>query len=674
MEQKQEIIYLLSTLYRTGRENSVLFHDLYREEENLLDRIRDCYISLQNASLQPKEETIASDEIYSLQPCNNSVFIPLNDDTTTTTTTNTGNDDDDESNVSSNYSWSPRTISPPPLTSPSSSSSRSLQLLSSTMPNSSLKSDRNENIDMNSNDGDRSVKNKFSLPISWTFRKSQSLPNSPHHENIHEETQPTGLESQSLSSSRVLKTTNYARFLHEKKLAPPKNGGSLFVGSPPSSPSPPSPPPSPSSPWFCAPIQALLTQGKFRVQEFNVIESKLGSRHSLGTLHPCGFVVSVQHYKIAVARAEDDAVDAWIRAIKSINHENITSIFIVEFQKSHAILKLCTEYFDTSLDQFIYNHCAGIGSLLPFERSPTPLSGRASNITSSPARRTSLLIVGQSLEEEIGRNQNKTRLCEWRKMMKEKLQKVYNTTTEATHCNCFDLETSSNHARDTSFSTLEILHVVEKIASALHYLHHSYYLIHGDVQSKNCFLRIPTTATQFFDDSIVIKLGGFEYMKKSDGGSVHRACTPWVAPEVLGTGSILEFVHSSDNIIGQQKQDLSSKKLVEQQIELQGKNGVEISIKSDIWSLGMLIFELATLHQPYHWNNTEPFGLAEHISSGSKPSFPPHWTHEYIEKLNLKRVIKLFDVCTTFQVHKRPDASAVLKRILKYSTKIKNEK
>jgi serine/threonine protein kinase len=71
---------------------------------------------------------------------------------------------------------------------------------------------------------------------------------------------------------------------------------------------------------------------------------------------------------------------------------------------------------------------------------------------------------------------------------------------------------------------------------------------------------------------------------------------------------------------------------------------------SDVWALGMTLFELITSEIPYHLDGIEPFALAEAIRGGVKPSFPASVGQEF------EPVIKIFAKCTAASPADRPPA------------------
>jgi hypothetical protein len=450
---------------------------------------------------------------------------------------------------------------------------------------------------------DRSKRMSFNLNFSSRFgkSKSQSLPTSPHF--------------QLLQSS------------------PPRSPLPLSCHSTPSSARfNPSPTPSSSSRQSSrqhssselSPVHQMLAEGTLRVQEHELRNMDRQQRWVVGTLEPAGLVVAVHYFKpVPWSGASQDATHL-LSSLRRLGHPHLAAIFLAERCAADGTLKLCMEYFDTTLADLIYRD--------------------------APQHPAALLVAPSSPP---------TRLTQW----------VRNQNCESPSTLSRRYSSSSSAAlpprteTPIPFTALEILTVADRLCRALVYLHKEAGLVHGSVCARNCLLRLHASATLLHDPATVIKLGGFEHLGIYNSAQITRCGSArWMAPEVIGRGSILETVvgDAATNPAGAGMTTI--KKIAVSSIH--GESVHDTNAKCDVWALGMLLFEAATMQEPFHWNDTEPFGLEECISTGAISHYPDHWTPQFLEEY--KRILKLHEWCTTFSAHKRPDSSAVLGKIAKY--------
>lgn len=87
----------------------------------------------------------------------------------------------------------------------------------------------------------------------------------------------------------------------------------------------------------------------------------------------------------------------------------------------------------------------------------------------------------------------------------------------------------------------------------------------------------------------------------------------------------------------------------------------EYNEKVDIWSFGMLLFELLTLDVPYRRDNFGRFDLPEKVASGVRPSADD----ELLNDANLVSVWRFYDALTQVDADKRLSAHGAVKKIKK---------
>uniref|UniRef100_A0A7S1VBV0 Protein kinase domain-containing protein n=1 Tax=Sexangularia sp. CB-2014 TaxID=1486929 RepID=A0A7S1VBV0_9EUKA len=85
---------------------------------------------------------------------------------------------------------------------------------------------------------------------------------------------------------------------------------------------------------------------------------------------------------------------------------------------------------------------------------------------------------------------------------------------------------------------------------------------------------------------------------------------------------------------------------------------------SDVWALGMTLFELITSEIPYHLDGIEPFALSDSIRGGVKPSFPASVGQSF------EPVIKIFSRCTAASPAARPTAAKLVVKAQRAQRKI----
>lgn len=170
------------------------------------------------------------------------------------------------------------------------------------------------------------------------------------------------------------------------------------------------------------------------------------------------------------------------------------------------------------------------------------------------------------------------------------------------------------------FSSVEILKWCMDIATGLEFLK-NHNIIHRDLKSDNIFVN--------YDSHKEINrliIGDFDTAKRvsQTAGDLPKTIigTPgYMAPEVINA-----------------------------------QNGGSYSFKADVWSFGMVLFELMTLKSPYH--DVDSFEVHSRILAGERPKLSDNLPSSY------RGLIKLFEKCSCLNVDDRPDISAVKDELL----------
>eukprot|EP01091_Cochliopodium_minus_P014371 TRINITY_DN4871_c0_g1_i1.p1 TRINITY_DN4871_c0_g1~~TRINITY_DN4871_c0_g1_i1.p1 ORF type:complete len:612 (+),score=172.96 TRINITY_DN4871_c0_g1_i1:345-2180(+) len=138
------------------------------------------------------------------------------------------------------------------------------------------------------------------------------------------------------------------------------------------------------------------------------------------------------------------------------------------------------------------------------------------------------------------------------------------------------------------------------IVKGLMFLHERE-IIHRDIKSDNIFVNYNSSSEISY-----LSIGDFDRAKIVSGNSqaktiVGTVC--WLAPEVLNSGNVREYTFSAD-----------------------------------VWSLGMVMFELMTNMKPYFEENQ--MDVMKLISMGKHPSFPKDFSDK-----NVRPLIPLWEKC-----------------------------
>lgn len=174
------------------------------------------------------------------------------------------------------------------------------------------------------------------------------------------------------------------------------------------------------------------------------------------------------------------------------------------------------------------------------------------------------------------------------------------------------------------FTKREIVDWAFQVSKGLNYLH-SKSIIHRDLKSDNVFV---TWDGQKNPKSMHI--GDFDVSKMVEKGKIsftQNVGTPgFIAPEIMS---------QSD-----------------------GSKAQAYGFEADIWSFGMLLFELMTMKRPYH--DVAPLQVSETNAQGVRPALPAD-----LDEVEFKDLIKLFKQCTNKKATQRPTSKKLISSLSK---------
>jgi NIMA (never in mitosis gene a)-related kinase len=174
-----------------------------------------------------------------------------------------------------------------------------------------------------------------------------------------------------------------------------------------------------------------------------------------------------------------------------------------------------------------------------------------------------------------------------------------------------------NRLRDLEFTIKEITHISKHILAGLKILHNNK-LIHRDLKSTNIFYEgdPKKTLKAYF---VIGDLGESKMITKCEQPKTIKGTPAWIAPEIY-----------------------------------KGKGKIPYSFSADIWSFGMILYEMITLQFPY---NEHRF-VSEIIESGKKPKLSKEQIYKYAS------LIPLWEECTYTNPELRTSASLALLSVL----------
>jgi hypothetical protein len=205
------------------------------------------------------------------------------------------------------------------------------------------------------------------------------------------------------------------------------------------------------------------------------------------------------------------------------------------------------------------------------------------------------------------------------------------------------------------FAPVDILRAIQQVVAAVEYLHHRPQpIVHRDVKSENVFVACSAGSQLDAIGALHLKLGDFDSARYL-GSSTERANGDrgalWRLK--LRTTSKRRTVRLSMNV--------GTPEFMAPEMVASQKGNGSYDEKVDVWSVGMVLFELLTLDVPYRLNGLSRFELLDAVASGVRPTVDPALQ----KKVALRKLWKLWNKFTEFDAERRLSAAAAAKRVHK---------
>jgi len=188
------------------------------------------------------------------------------------------------------------------------------------------------------------------------------------------------------------------------------------------------------------------------------------------------------------------------------------------------------------------------------------------------------------------------------------------------------------------FSVNKILKIGCEIAKGLKYLHHTAYILHGDMKSFNILLSRNYKTVKICDFGVSIPLTeDLEIDKTSGQNYVGTAC--WTAPEILNDDG-------------------------------------PVTNKADIWSYGLVLWEMIALSPPHIHNKDEDKNINSSRNTDEEledsflqtlndPNESKYGTRPPLPAIKLGpeygKLLELFYACTNTNYRMRPNAKGIVR-------------
>jgi len=268
-------------------------------------------------------------------------------------------------------------------------------------------------------------------------------------------------------------------------------------------------------------------------------------------------------------------------------------------------------------------------SVFLYSRSPSGEKFRSPWAVKKVNRRHALSQFGDRLEEEakVLKSLSHPNIIGFRGFNKKE-DGTHSLVMEDGHKSLLDIIDERSEQEEEPFSVPVIESVIEKVASALNYLHTEKQILHGDIKSGNVLVVADFQNVKLCDFGVTLPLN--EDGVVSDPDRKYVGTEAWSPMEVI-------------------------------------KDDAAITSKADIFAFGLLIYEMLALHSPHvdklviddedddagdESINEEEFRAA----LGTRPPLPDHLELDS----SYRRILEIFFAATNEDPKQRPSAKEIL--------------
>ena len=209
------------------------------------------------------------------------------------------------------------------------------------------------------------------------------------------------------------------------------------------------------------------------------------------------------------------------------------------------------------------------------------------------------------------------------------------------------------HRRAAPFAARVAACFARQLAQALSHLHGTLGVVHRDVKSENIFMH----ASPRDECSWMLKLGDF--------GESREIAPPTVAP--LGGGASGGGATGAECAAALLSRRLTPNRgtpeyMAPEMVNLGSANGEEpptqYTAAVDVWSAGLVLFEMLSGDVPYRSERINRFALLEHVAGGARPQWPPSVARPAPGSPGAQ-LVALYEQCTRQRAAERPSAAAL---------------
>jgi hypothetical protein len=207
-------------------------------------------------------------------------------------------------------------------------------------------------------------------------------------------------------------------------------------------------------------------------------------------------------------------------------------------------------------------------------------------------------------------------------------------------------------AKPSGFLPLDVLRAFAQVISAIDYLHSlPRAIVHRDIKSENVFVAASVGCAMDQLGTLQLKLGDFDsarYLSEDTGRD--RGALWRLKPRFAGKKRAARL-----------SMNVGTPEFMAPEMVASQKGSGSYDEKVDVWSSGMVLFELLTLDVPFRLNNLSRFELLDAVAAGERPKIDSAIAGD----ASLRRLWKLWSNLTEFDAAHRYSAASAAKTVRK---------